>query len=87
MAYEMKDVITKVREGWGLMLYWILLRWVLSAITFCNLLKLRKLLWGCGNRMIICNVAVVTRGVFVVIGLEDIFSKNNYKENKIERTK
>jgi len=36
-------------------------------------LKLRKLLGDCGHRLVFCNVAIATKGIFIVTGIDGIF--------------
>ncbi len=46
---------------------------IVTSSSLSKLLKLRKLLADCGHRLIFCNVAPATRGIFTVTGLDGIF--------------
>lgn len=46
---------------------------VVTSSSLSKLLKLRKLLLDCGHRLVFCNIAPATKGVFKVTGLDGIF--------------
>jgi len=46
---------------------------IITSSSLSKLLKLRKLLADCEHRLIFCNVAAATRGIFTVTGLDGIF--------------
>jgi anti-anti-sigma factor len=46
---------------------------IVTSSSLSKLLKLRKMLADCGHRLIFCNVAAATRGIFTVTGLDGIF--------------
>jgi anti-anti-sigma factor len=46
---------------------------IVTSSSLSKLLKLRKLLADCGHRLIFCNVAPATKGIFTVTGLDGIF--------------
>ena len=46
---------------------------IITSSSISNLLILRNLLSEHGRRLILCNVAVVTKCIFTVAGLNDIF--------------
>ncbi|MHC4160459.1 MAG: STAS domain-containing protein [Planctomycetota bacterium] len=46
---------------------------IVTSSSLSKLLKLRKLLADCGHRLVFCNVAAATRGIFTVTGLDGIF--------------
>lgn len=46
---------------------------IVTSSSLSKLLKLRKLLTDCGHRLIFCNVAPATKGIFTVTGLDGIF--------------
>lgn len=46
---------------------------IVTSSSLSKLLKIRKLLADCGHRLIFCNVAAATRGIFTVTGLEGVF--------------
>ncbi|MBN1393259.1 MAG: STAS domain-containing protein [Sedimentisphaerales bacterium] len=46
---------------------------IVTSSSLSKLLKLRKLLVDCGHRLVFCNVAPATRGIFTVTGLDGIF--------------
>jgi anti-anti-sigma factor len=46
---------------------------IVTSSSLSKLLKLRKLLGDCGHRLVLCNVAPATRGIFTVTGLDGIF--------------
>ena len=46
---------------------------IITSSSLSKLLKLRKLLGDCGHRLIFCNVAAATKGIFTVTGLDGIF--------------
>jgi len=46
---------------------------IITSSSLSKLLKLHKLLGDCGHRLIFCNVAAATKGIFTVTGLDGIF--------------
>ena len=46
---------------------------IMTSNSISGLLRLRKLLADCGHRLIFCNVPAATRGVFSVVGLDEVF--------------
>lgn len=46
---------------------------IVTSSSLSKLLRLRKLLTDCGHRLVFCNVAGATRGIFTVTGLDGIF--------------
>lgn len=46
---------------------------IVTSSSLSKLLKLRKLLADCGHRLVFCNVAAATKGIFTVTGLEGVF--------------
>jgi anti-anti-sigma factor len=46
---------------------------IVTSSSLSKLLKLRKLLADCGHRLIFCNVAAATKGIFTVTGLDGVF--------------
>src|SRR4030042_2624348 len=46
---------------------------IVTSSSLSKLLKLRKLMVDCGHRLVFCNVAPATRGIFTVTGLDGIF--------------
>jgi len=46
---------------------------IVTSSSLSKLLKLRKLLGDCAHRLIFCNVAAATRGIFTVTGLDGVF--------------
>ncbi|MHC4172273.1 MAG: STAS domain-containing protein [Planctomycetota bacterium] len=46
---------------------------IITSSSLSKFLKLRKLLGDCGHRLIFCNVAAATKGIFTVTGLDGIF--------------
>src|SRR4030042_6260422 len=46
---------------------------IVTSSSLSKMLKLRKLLTDCGHRLVFCNVAPATRGIFSVTGLQDVF--------------
>ncbi|MHC4103376.1 MAG: STAS domain-containing protein [Planctomycetota bacterium] len=46
---------------------------IVTSSSLSKFLKLRKLLADCGHRLIFCNVAAATKGIFTVTGLDGIF--------------
>ncbi len=46
---------------------------IITSSSLSKLLRLRKLLVDCGHRLIFCNVAAATRGIFTVTGLDGVF--------------
>ena len=46
---------------------------IVTSSSISALLKLRKLLTDCGHRLVFCNVAAATKGIFTVTGLDGIF--------------
>lgn len=46
---------------------------IVTSSSLSKLLKLRKLLADCGHRLVFCNVAPATKGIFTVTGLDGVF--------------
>lgn len=46
---------------------------IVTSSSLSKLLRLRKLLTDCGHKLIFCNVAPATRGIFTVTGLDGVF--------------
>jgi anti-anti-sigma factor len=46
---------------------------IVTSSSLSKLLKLRKLASDCGHRVVFCNVAAATRGIFTVTGLDGVF--------------
>jgi len=46
---------------------------IMTSTSISGLLRLRKLLADCAHRLIFCNVPAATRGVFGVVGLDEVF--------------
>jgi anti-anti-sigma factor len=46
---------------------------IVTSSSLSKLLKLRKLLADCGHKLVFCNVAPATKGIFTVTGLDGIF--------------
>jgi len=47
---------------------------IVTSSSLSKFLKLRKLLNDCGHRLIFCNVAPATKGIFTVTGIDSIFT-------------
>ena len=46
---------------------------IVTSSSLSKLLRLRKLAADCGHRVVFCNVAAATRGIFTVTGLDGVF--------------
>jgi anti-anti-sigma factor len=46
---------------------------IVTSSSLSKLLRMRKLLGDCEHRLIFCNVAPATKGIFTVTGLDGIF--------------
>jgi anti-anti-sigma factor len=46
---------------------------IITSSSLSKLLRLKKLMSDCGHRLIFCNVAPATKGIFTVTGLDDVF--------------
>lgn len=46
---------------------------IVTSSSLSKFLKLHKLLTDCGHRLVFCNMAPATRGIFTVTGLEGLF--------------
>jgi len=46
---------------------------IVTSSSLSKFLKLRKLLGDCGHRLVFCNVAIATKGIFIVTGIDGIF--------------
>jgi len=46
---------------------------IVTSSSLSKLLRLRKLTADCGHRVLFCNVAAATRGIFTVTGLDGVF--------------
>jgi len=45
----------------------------LTSSSLCNLIILNKLLSKCGHRLILCNVSLPVKGLFMITGLKGFF--------------
>ena len=50
---------------------------IINSSNISNLLILHNMQVGCGRRLILCNVATVTKCIFVVAGLNEVFNFSN----------
>ncbi len=46
---------------------------IVTSSSLSKLLKLRKLLADCSHKLVFCNVAAATKGIFTVTGLDGVF--------------
>ncbi len=46
---------------------------IINSSNISNLLILHNLLQSTGHRLVLCNIATVTKCIFVVAGLDDVF--------------
>jgi len=46
---------------------------IITSSSLSKLLRLKKLTSDCGHRLVFCNVAPATKGIFTVTGLDGIF--------------
>lgn len=46
---------------------------IVTSSSLSKLLRLKKLTSDCGHRLVFCNVAPATKGIFTVTGLDGIF--------------
>ena len=46
---------------------------IITSSSLSKLLRLKKLMSDCSHRLVFCNVAPATRGIFTVTGLDGIF--------------
>ena len=46
---------------------------IITSSSLSKLLKLRKLLGDCDQKMVLCNVAAATKGIFTITGIDSIF--------------
>ena len=46
---------------------------IVTSSSLSKLLRLKKLMSDCGHRLVFCNVAPATKGIFTVTGLDGIF--------------
>ncbi len=46
---------------------------IVTSSSLSKLLKLRKLLIDCDHRLVLCNVAAATKGIFSITALDGIF--------------
>jgi anti-anti-sigma factor len=74
MADELKTVIEMVRDrgNCDVVIDFSSVDIVTSS-SLSKLLKLRKLLADCAHRLVFCNVAAATKGIFTVTGLDGVF--------------
>ena len=56
---------------------------IITSSSLSNLMILRNLLHKSGRRLILCNVAVVTKCIFNVAGLDEIFEFANDKPTAV----
>ena len=46
---------------------------IITSSSLSKLLRLKKLMSDCGHRLLFCNVAPATKGIFTVTGLDGVF--------------
>ena len=46
---------------------------IVTSSSLSMLLRLRKLVVDCGHKLVFCNIAPATKGIFSVPGLNDVF--------------
>ena len=46
---------------------------IVTSSSLSALLKLRKLLSDCEHRLVFCNIAAATKGIFTLTGIDEIF--------------
>jgi anti-anti-sigma factor len=46
---------------------------IITSSSLSKLLRLKKLMSDCGHRLVFCNVAPATKGIFTVTGLDGVF--------------
>ncbi len=46
---------------------------IVTSSSLSKLLRWKKLMSDCGHRLVFCNVAPATKGIFTVTGLDGIF--------------
>jgi anti-anti-sigma regulatory factor len=56
---------------------------IMTSTSISGLLRLRKLLVDCDHRLIFCNLPPATRGVFSVVGLDEVFEFADDKFNAL----
>jgi anti-anti-sigma factor len=57
---------------------------VINSWNISNLLILQNLLEKSGHKLVLCNVATVTKCIFVVAGLSDVFTFADNKSAALE---
>ena len=50
---------------------------IVTSSSLSKLLKLRKLLIDCEHRLVLCNVALSTQGIFSITALDGVFEMVN----------
>ena len=56
---------------------------LINSSNIGTLLVLRSMLLNAGYQLVLCNVKVVTKGIFTVAGLSKVFTFANNKETAI----
>jgi anti-anti-sigma factor len=71
---QIEDVIRQVRDrgNCGVVMDFSNVT-ILISTSLAALLRLRKLLADCGQRLVLCSVDNATKGVISVTGLDDVF--------------
>ena len=46
---------------------------IVTSSSLSGLLRLRKLMVDCGHKLVFCNIAPATKGIFSITGLNDVF--------------
>jgi anti-anti-sigma regulatory factor len=46
---------------------------IITGGNLTQLLKTKKRIADCGKRLVLCNIAPTTKGIFTVMGYDDIF--------------
>ncbi len=73
-ADEIESIVTYIREhtDCGVVLDFTDVT-ILTSLSLASLLRLNKLLEGCGQRLSLCCVSKATRGIIAVTGLDEFF--------------
>lgn len=57
---------------------------IFTSVSISNLMVLRNLLNGCGHRLILCSVLFLTKCIFRVAGLNEVFDFVDDKHAALE---
>jgi anti-anti-sigma factor len=60
---------------------------IVTSSSLSKLLKLRKLLMDCNHHLLLCSVAIATKGIFSITALDGVFEMVHNQAEAVETLK